>query len=122
MVNCHCRDCQVASGSAFSPTIIMSRDAVRLTKGEPVHFEKRAESGNTARRSYCATCGTPLFASSSGSAERIGVKASSLDDPSWFKPEANVWLESAPPWHRPDPEVPGFARSRASVKPNERDA
>jgi hypothetical protein len=117
MVNCHCRDCQIASGSAFSATVIMSRDAVRLTKGDPASFEKLAESGNTARRSYCAACGTPLFAASSGSAERIGVKASSLDDSSWYEPEANVWLASAQPWHRPDPEIPGFARKPGSGGP-----
>jgi hypothetical protein len=122
MVNCHCRDCQVASGSAFSATVIMSRSAVRITKGEPAHFERIAESGNTARRSYCAACGTPLFASSSGGAERIGVKASSLDDPSWYEPEANVWLESAQPWHRPDPQLPGFARNRAPAESSGRDA
>jgi hypothetical protein len=122
MVNCHCRDCQVASGSAYSATVIMSRSAVRLTRGEPAHFEKVADSGNTARRSYCAACGTPLFASSTGSVERIGVKVSSLDDPSWYEPEANVWLDSAPPWHRPDPQVPGFARSRPSAGTGGRDA
>jgi hypothetical protein len=117
MVNCHCRDCQIASGSAFSATVIMSRNAVQLTKGNPASFEKLAESGNTATRSYCAACGTPLFASSSGSAERIGVKASSLDDSSWYEPEANVWLASAQPWDRPDPEIPGFARNRGSRGP-----
>jgi hypothetical protein len=100
----------------------MSRSAVRLTKGEPALFAKIAESGNTATRSFCAACGTPLFASSSGGAERIGVKASSLDDPSWYEPEANVWLESAQPWHRPDRQVPGFARNRASALPSGRDA
>ena len=117
MVNCHCRDCQVASGSAFSPTVIMARESVRVTRGAPAFFEKPAESGNTVTRSYCGSCGTPLFASSSGSPQRVGIKPSTLDDPSWYKPEANVWLRSAPPWDRPDPNVPGFARNRCPDQP-----
>ncbi len=112
----------MASGSAFSATVVTSREAVRLTEGTPAVFDKLADSGNTVRRSYWAVCGTPLFAVSSGSVERIGVKASSLDDSSWYKPNANVWLASAQPWDRPDPEVPAFARRRASGGPSGRDA
>ena len=35
MLNCHCRDCQLAGGSGFSPTLIMARGVVKLTKGQP---------------------------------------------------------------------------------------
>src|SRR5688572_31819812 len=35
MLNCHCRDCQLAGGSGLSPSLIMARGAVRLTKGQP---------------------------------------------------------------------------------------
>jgi len=122
MVNCHCRDCQRASGSAFSATVIMARDAVRLTRGALASFEKTADSGHVATRSHCAACGTPIFASSSGSADRIGLKASSLDDPSWYRPDANVWLDSAVPWYRPDPTIPGFGRNRLASPPAEREA
>jgi len=77
MLNCHCRDCQIASGSAYSPTLIMTRSAVKLTKGQTAHFERVAESGNVATREFCPACGTPLFASSSSAGEYLGVRASS---------------------------------------------
>ena len=114
MFNCHCRDCQIASGSAYSPTLIMARSAVKLTKGQAAHFERVAESGNVATRGFCPACGTPLFASSSSAGEYLGVRASSLDDPSWFRPEADFWVASAQPWDHLDPAIPKFPKNRSS--------
>jgi hypothetical protein len=112
MVNCHCRDCQLASGSAYSATLIMATAALTITKGKTKYFEKLADSGNIARREFCADCGTPLFASSLGHAGLIGIKAASLDDPTWFKPQADVWVQSAQPWDCLDPSVPKHDASR----------
>jgi hypothetical protein len=112
MLNCHCRDCQVASGSAYSPTLVMARDAVNVTRGQTAAYEKVAESGNTARREFCPHCGTPLFASSSARPGYIGIRAASLDNPACFRPEANVWVGSAQPWDCIDPNLPAFVKSR----------
>ena len=112
MVNCHCRDCQKASGSAYSPTLIVNASSLKLSKGEPKYYFVLAESGNTARRGFCADCGTPLFAGSSAKTEFLGIKVSSLDDPSWFKPVANVWTCSAQPWDILDPNVPSYSKNR----------
>ena len=112
MLNCHCRDCQLAGGSGFSPSSIMARGAVKFTKGQPAHLEKVADSGKLAKREFCSACGTPLFASSSAAVEYLAVRASSLDDPSWFRPEANVWVASAQPWDYLDPAIPRFERNR----------
>lgn len=112
MLNCHCRDCQLAGGSAYSPTVIMARSAVGLTKGQTAAYERVAESGNIARREFCANCGTPLFASSSARPGHVGIRAASLDDPGRFRPEANVWVASAQPWDCMDPTVPSFMKSQ----------
>jgi len=108
MLNCHCRDCQIASGSAYSPTLIMARSAVKLTKGQAAHFERVAESGNVATREFCPACGTPLFASSSAAGEYLGVRVSSLDDPSWFRAESDIFTIDAQPWDRMDPTIPKY--------------
>ncbi len=112
MINCHCRDCQRASGSGYSATLIMAASSVRLLRGQCTEHRIEAESGNVARREFCAGCGTPLFASSLARPDFVGVKASSLDDPSWFAPEADVWIASAQPWGHMDPSVPKFAKNR----------
>ena len=36
MGNCHCRDCQRATGSAFFPTVLFKGDDFNLEKGPPV--------------------------------------------------------------------------------------
>ena len=112
MVNCHCRDCQRASGSGSSATLIMAASSVRLLNGECKEHRIAAESGNVAKREFCGVCGTPLFARSLARPEFLGVKVASLDDPSWFLPEADVWVESAQPWDHMNPDVPKFAKNR----------
>ena len=112
MVNCHCRGCQRAGGAAYSPTAVVSRSAFRITRGEPNVFESAADSGNVARRAFCGDCGSPLFASSSGRLDFLGIRAGSLDDPSWFRATADVWAESAQPWHVMDPRTPKFPTNR----------
>ena len=112
MVNCHCRDCQRASGSGYSATLIMLADSVRLLQGQCKDYQTVAESGNVAKREFCGDCGTPLFSRSLARPGFLGVKAASLDDSGWFAPEADVWVESAQPWDHMNPDVPKFAKNR----------
>jgi hypothetical protein len=112
MVNCHCRDCQRAGGAGFSPTVVVPAASFRLLRGEPKRYSSRADSGHTAHRAFCGECGAPLFASSSARGDFIGIRAGSLDDPSWFKPQAEVWTASAQSWDHLRADVPQFPRSR----------
>jgi hypothetical protein len=88
------------------------RSSVRLLRGQCTEHRIEADSGNVARREFCAVCGTPLFASSLARSDFVGVKASSLDDPSWFAAEADVWVASAQPWDHMNPSVPKFNKNR----------
>jgi hypothetical protein len=109
MVNCHCRDCQRASGSAYSPTVLIPTATFHLVRGEPRYHEITVANGNIVRRAFCAECGSPLFASSSAHPEMTGVRAGSLDDPGWFRAERDAWIGSAQPW---DVLSPGTVKSR----------
>jgi hypothetical protein len=88
----------------------MSRTAVKIVKGGLAFFESVADSGSVARREFCSSCGTPLFASSTANSGRVGLKAASLDDPRWFSPEADVWVGSAQEWDYLNPAIPKFER------------
>jgi len=112
MLNCHCRDCQKAGGSAYSATLIVAAHAIHLTAGAPRQFETIAESGNTAVRRFCGNCGTPLFASSSGRPAFTAIRAATLDDPAAYEPEADVWVGSAQPWDCMDSAIPKFSKNR----------
>jgi hypothetical protein len=98
MINCHCRDCQRASGAGYFPTVIVARSTFRIGKGQPKLYMVTAESGNSAQRAFCGDCGSPLFASSASRPELIGIRAGSLDDPSWFQATMDLWTASAQPW------------------------
>jgi hypothetical protein len=112
MVNCHCRDCQRAGGSGHAPSVVVSRAAFRVTRGEPRFYDRRADSGATARRAFCAACGSPLFASTSARPDFVAIRAASLDDPSWFRPAAVIFAASAQPWDPLEPDVPTLPRDR----------
>jgi hypothetical protein len=106
MLNCHCRDCQRASGGGASSVVAVPAAAFALVKGEPRYWFTRGAAGHTARRGFCPRCGSPLVAGSSRMPDVVVLKVASLDDPSWFKPMADIWTESAQPWDHMDPALP----------------
>ncbi|HEY1266828.1 MAG TPA: hypothetical protein VGH16_06190 [Candidatus Binatia bacterium] len=40
----------------------------------------------------------------------MAIKPGSLDDPSWFKPMADIWTSSAQPWDHMNPNLPKFPK------------
>jgi hypothetical protein len=47
MVNCHCRDCQRAGGTGFSPTVVVPADSFRLLRGEPKRATRSQPTADT---------------------------------------------------------------------------
>jgi hypothetical protein len=95
--NCHCRDCQRASGSAFCAVLYVPRAALTV-RGQATYFEVRAESGRRVSRGFCPTCGSPLFIQADLVPDLQGLWAASLDAPARFKPQADVWVSRGQPW------------------------
>lgn len=104
--NCHCRDCQLLSGSAYAPVLMVPAASVRLLQGEPKYFERVHPDGRVMARGFCHDCGSPLFGRRSLSPELLGIRAGSLDDPSWFLPGMDLWVASAQPWDHMNPALP----------------
>lgn len=106
MFNCHCRDCQYASGSGYTAALLVPVTGFSLLSGEPRYFSRNHDDGRTIERGFCPDCGTPLFARLSRRPDLIGIRAGSLDDPSWFAPQVDFWTSSAQPWDSMDPRLP----------------
>ena len=51
MGNCHCRDCQHASGSAYAPAIGVPKTAVKIT-GDVKYYESKADSGQFGKARF----------------------------------------------------------------------
>lgn len=99
--HCHCRDCQRATGSAFATFCVVPEAAFQLERGRPKSFEVEADSGGRVTRSFCGECGSQLYSTVTVMPGFVFVKAGSLDDASWMKPEADIWVSSAQPWSPP---------------------
>lgn len=105
MLNCHCRDCQRASGSGFAAIVVLPGDAVKLT-GEPRYHAVTGSSGRPVERGFCPACGSPVAVKLGHMPDVFGVHAASLDDPSLFKPAVDLFTASAHAWDHMDPNLP----------------
>ncbi len=106
MGNCHCRDCQQATGTAFAAEILVPHNAVTIT-GDVKYYDVTGDSGGIVSRGFCPICGSRLF---SKIPELMGITAGSLDDPSWFQPGMDFYTASAQPWDYMNPDLPKFAK------------
>jgi hypothetical protein len=108
MGNCHCRDCQRATGSAYFPAVLVKNNEFNLLRGEPRWHETTSDRGHTMQRGFCAKCGSPLFLRNEANTSVTVLFAGSLDDPSWYKPSRDIFVKSAQPWDLMHDELPKF--------------
>jgi hypothetical protein len=103
VMDCHCRDCQYASGGSHTTAVVVPASVFRLTE------ERRTrDSGKTVARHFCAVCGSPLFSEPPGEFGLVVIKAASLDDPSWLSVQGALYASSAQPWAPIDRSKPVF--------------
>lgn len=110
MFKCHCRDCQRVTGSGFLSGVLVPESAFRLTKGQLRYHFTPSVAGGRNKRGFCPECGSPI---TGGEFEErrtgfIGVIVGSLDDPSWFRPQMDVFAPDAQPWDLMDPAIPKY--------------
>ena len=109
MFNCHCRDCQRASGSAYAAIVVVPKAAVEM-RGEPRYHKIAGGSGNAIERGFCPTCGSHLADQLERLPNILALQAGSLDDPSTFRPKMDVFTSSAQPWDHMDPKLQKHAQ------------
>lgn len=113
MFNCHCRTCQQVTGGPYAPVIIVSLKGFKITKGTLSYNFTERLLGGQHKRGFCGQCGSRLTGAQNDLEESrwIGITASSLDDPSWFKPTADIFVSHAQPWDLMDPNLPKHKES-----------
>jgi hypothetical protein len=93
---CHCRDCQRASGSAFSVVIGVARADLHLTGDTIASVTTVGEDTKQAVvRQFCAGCGSPLISLPEATPDLAFIKAGTLNDTSWVEPEMEIWGRSS---------------------------
>ncbi len=111
MGNCHCRDCQRATGGPYFPAAIYRTENYSLLQGEPKWFEKKSDGGDNVGRAFCDDCGSPLFFINETDPEIYAIYASAFDDPSFYKAADDIFTASAQKWNPRDMSIPQFERS-----------
>ena len=101
---CHCRDCQRSSGGAYIPAFFVPENMLAVT-GEVHSYTSRGTSGGEITRSFCPKCGSQVFARPAVLGGLVGVRAGTLDDPSQFKPQLEIFTSTAAPWHQANPDT-----------------
>ncbi|NOT12889.1 MAG: GFA family protein [Methylococcaceae bacterium] len=104
-INCHCRTCQKSSGAPYLALLFVPAIAL-IIRGNVKEYATTAATGNTVYRAFCPECGTALFGKNSSFTKVRPVAAATLDDPSVFKPEKDMWVADAQPWDYMNPELP----------------
>src|SRR5207244_13300420 len=93
-LQCHCRDCQRSSGTAYIAAIRVPASGFRITQGAPKRYVAKADSGNEITRAFCGDFGSPLYVHVSTRPEIIGIRVGQHDDPSPVRPEPDNFVKS----------------------------
>lgn len=105
MANCHCRDCQRATGTGSAPVMMFPVAKVEVT-GSPSWFRSAGDSGSGLERGFCGRCGSQLFVRLDAIPGMLGVRPGTLDDPSTYRPAMDFHVAGAQPWTPMDPSIP----------------
>ena len=110
MFHCPCRDCQRASGGPFTSFVIVPAEAFRFSQGSVRLHDSPSHRGGKTHRGFCADCGSPILAKTDANPDIVAIRTASMDDPSWFNLEMNVWTSDAHPWDQMNPALPKFEK------------
>lgn len=108
---CHCKHCQRQSGSAFSMLVAVPKGSLALS-GEPLaEFHDIGDSTLPVVRKFCPKCGSPVLSEATATPMWDFIKAGTLDDTSWFKPQFHMFCEHAQAWAIPNDSAPRMPRN-----------
>lgn len=97
-VVCHCPDCQKQTGTAFSVNVLVPTESIVFEGSARRQYVGTGSTGKPVTRNFCGNCGSPLSTEMVGFGNLAAVKAATLDDDSWVKPEIQIWCDTAKPY------------------------
>ena len=104
---CHCRNCQLQTGSAFVINALIETDRLKLLAGEP-EVVKLPRGGSGHQKVHrCPTCRIAVFSQYTRPQVRF-VRAGTLDDPTSVSPDVHIFTRSKLPWVTLPEEVPAL--------------
>ncbi len=95
---CHCSDCQTLTGTAYRISVPAKAADFHILTGVPKIYVKTAESGNARAQAFCATCGTPIYASDITQPQLFNLRTGAIAERASLKPARQIWCRSALDW------------------------
>ncbi|MCP1198736.1 GFA family protein [Notoacmeibacter sp. MSK16QG-6] len=81
---CHCRGCQRMSASAYSCSMAVPQDGFAVDG--PARDKRQSEDNDGYTHNFCPQCHSWIFTEFPAEMGFINLRATMLDDPSWFAP------------------------------------
>jgi hypothetical protein len=94
--HCHCESCRRAHSAAFVSWATAAAASLRVTAGEDRIVRYTSSLG--AHRSFCGTCGSPLFMRYDAEPSLAWVAFASLETPSPRLPDRHYSFEERAAW------------------------
>ncbi len=82
-------------------------DRFHLT-GPVQEYQLESSQGTRVTRTFCPTCGSPVFGRNDGSPDHVTITLGTLDDPDAFTPEVVIYTRSRPRWDAIAPDLESF--------------
>ena len=92
---CHCTGCQKMTGSAFSTTAMIPMEGFEVIAGDPVVGGLK---GPEIHHQHCPDCLSWVFTTFGPDRPFVNLRATMLDDPSWFVPFAEFCTAERLSW------------------------
>lgn len=105
--HCHCASCRKAHSAAFVTWARVARTSLVVTAGLATAL-KGYESSPGSRRSFCGTCGSPLFTSYEGEPDDVYLPLGALDDAPPSAPTAHLSYEERASWFDLGDQLPRY--------------
>ncbi|HEY0326237.1 MAG TPA: GFA family protein [Allosphingosinicella sp.] len=111
---CHCRTCQLNSGSpAMVFASVPAGHLVWTRGGDKV---KSFASSTFGHRSFCGECGTPFLMQVDHQPETVDFSVATLDDPDAVAPGFHIFHESRIAWFDTADDLPRHAKFRPDTR------
>lgn len=81
---CHCRYCQLRTGSAFAVLAYFKPENFSLKSGQLTHYRFTSESDKQWDINFCSKCGTTVYYQLEAWSDLIGIDSGTFDPPSFF--------------------------------------
>ena len=111
---CHCRTCQLSSGTPAQAFASVKRgDWVARLGADRISAVRSSSFG---QRFFCGKCGTPLYVTVDHQPDTLDFSAVTLDDPDAVPPEYHIFWSSKISWFNPADDLPRHERFRPGTK------